>query len=383
MASRINRKFINISFACDGFSRGNNVTKTNGIQYIVAESPIEAFAGAQKNQIAKYYSTSNEWKFFDPEDCSVIIDKKNQAIYRYRSDTNNWVFVSYIGEDDQLAIANNNLMYPYPVTFAHVVDNYHQYNPVKNSIHGNFNFNLQILYLYTIDSGLKHLKLLDKSTGKFYQVKPNGEVVNIPLPGIPNYYDKLDDNLLSNFAPMYVIDYITTKAYKITYNNNKVIITSEDQDTTIPKVRACKFFLQSYTFETTNKLIHNSSMLDKDSMYYVYMTSLYPLKYINVPVTLNPDNFLKYASRNTVGFIRKDPVCSNIMYTKKSDQEHSNMCIPLSMRSIRAQFTQDQITNKKIVIKFDKATNPWYNPIGIANVSLNVRFSVGDIIHPY
>ena len=83
---------------------------------------------------------------------------------------------------------------------------------------------------------------------------------------------------------------------------------------------------------------------------------------------------------DTKGFLRKDPICSNIMISNKKDSQHTDMCIPLTLRTIRAQFTETQLQDKKIVIKFDKATNPWFNPIGYGSISPIVRFSVGGLV---
>lgn len=385
MASMLDRNLIGISLVCDGFHDGISTPDTR-CQYIVGEGAANHFASAKKNHIAKYNNRRDKWEFFAPEDSlDILFDRVNKSIYRYRRDTKNWVCMAFVG-DDNIDHFNNDtkLMYPYPVTcVSGVVYDYFQFNPLKDGIRNVSGYRLYANNEYNPNRSDSQLKILDASTAKLYQIGNDGTVTNIKLSGVSDYKSKPNDTLTtSSFAPIYILDRTNLKMYKIGYQNNKLVVTNEANDPTILKFTDYDFFLEYDSIGTTNpKMIARSSISNVGYYNQSFCTNVDIIRYADVDPRINPDRlYSKMSTIDTKGFLRKDPICSNIMISNKKDSQHTDMCIPLTLRTIRAQFTETQLQDKKIVIKFDKATNPWFNPIGYGSISPLVRFSVGGLV---
>lgn len=377
----LDRNLIGISLVCDGFHDGVSNPDTK-CQYIVGQGATHHFASAKKNDIAKYNAYRRKWEFFAPEDSlDILFDRVNKSIYRYRRDTKNWVCMAFVGDDNINHFKNDTkLMYPYPVTcVASALYNYFQFNPLKNSITNSSGYSLTSNNVYKLSRSNNQLKILDIPTAKLYLIGNDGTITNIKLPGVPDYKSSPSDQTVdSSFVPVYILDRMDKKIYKIVYNDNKLKVISEVNDPTIPKYEGYNYFIEYDTFGTTNpKLIVRSSIVNSDENQ--DFCNSYDVFRYNDTVSENPLT-TKISTIINKGLLRKDPICSNIMISTKKDQQHTDMCIPLILRTIRAQLTEEQIQNKKIVIKFDKATNPWFNPIGYSALNPLVRFSVGGLV---
>ena len=383
----LDRNNIGISVVCNGFSNGESIpTTSNNIQYIVSDLPVGLFSGAKKNQIARYNGFISKWQFYDPEDYTdILFDVTNKSIYRYRSDTKNWAYIAYVGDDDRSHFGTDNkLMYPYPVTcVADAVSNISQYNPVEKGIRNISGYKLDIDNIYNFNHTKTQLCVLDLSSGKIYRIGNDGTITNLKIYSAPGYSKSFNDTLENTFfVPIYILTRTNLKVYKIIYVNDKIEIKSDTSDNTIPKFTDYDFFIEYDSLLSGNPKITKVSSITSVSYYKDgYCNNIDSYRQTDAPPNVNPLQLKsKLASPITKGLIRKDPICSNIAISTKKDQEHTDVCIPLSLRSMRAQFTTTQINDRKIIIKFDKATNPWYYPIGYSSLPAIVRFSVSGLV---
>ena len=392
MASILDRNLIGASIICNGYSNGSNLppSPANNDQYIVGVNPVNQFTGAKKNQVARFNSFTNKWQFFDPETyTNILFDTVNKSIYKYNPTNKEWANVAYVGEDDSSHFGSDNkLTYPYPITVVTTItNNYYIFNPLENGIRNVTGYQITCDNTYNLNRYNNQIKILDISTYKMYIIGNDGTVTNIELYDVPDYKNVSNVTIIDNvFAPIYILNRINKTMCKIVYKDGKRTITSENIDHTIPRFNDYDYFIEYDSITCPNpNIVTRSSITSCEQYDKQYSSNIDGYTYSNKNITsnINPVPISnKLSNFTTKGLMRKDAICSNIMISTKKDQAHTDMCIPLSLRTIRAQFTQDQINSKKIVIKFDKNTNPWYNPIGFG-YGINspmIRFSVGGVV---